>query len=274
MIKFYDSIKQMRQHALDVDAVNTPIIRAAENSWFNNETAEETLDKTLYGDKTLVPKAIAALNKLDTQIETPRREWRPSVAGAFPSVPDAIMGRPTPMRALTQIPNANTPVTLGIMLTSTWSVSCETIANRGIATLALLLALTRIRPVTLYAINISYGKDTGEDVRFVRINTNPLDIATAAYALTSAGFYRRLIYGIAERTNGFDGAWPARHGFDYNRPRPYIDGLISRCGFDKTSTLIVPPAMDGDAMLKDPLNWVQHQITRFLTVNADEIEGY
>jgi hypothetical protein len=110
--------------------------------------------------------------------------------------------------------------------------------------------------------------DRDETVLSARINTDPLDLATACYCLTSAGFARRLNYGIAQKINGFRGGWPRR--FNYYDPAPYYDYLTQRLSPDPQRTLFIGAAQLGDQLLKEPLVWIRKQIDRF-TAQQEEL---
>jgi hypothetical protein len=125
--------------------------------------------------------------------------------------------------------------------------------------------MQRVRPIALHVVNVCRQGDA-ESVIAATINTAPLDIATAAYALTSAGFVRRLCYGLAKqhhfgaRKVGLN--WPIGYGI-----AEYLPALLRRLGGDPARDLIIPGAHIGDAMLSDPVAWVNAQIARFRGVD-------
>lgn len=132
--------------------------------------------------------------------------------------------------------------------------------KRGVAIMALTLALSRMRPVELSVFSIGRNNKR-ESVIVAPINTRPLDVASAAYVLTSAGFVRRLCYGLAEERH-FGGPcgikWPQGYG-----EASYLPGLLARLGGDPSRDLIIDGAHINDAMLSDPVAWVNAQIARF-----------
>ena len=224
------------QHLFSTDKIN--------NKWYNNETLKQTLQKTLTGDTRLVPLAERELSRLDTLIETPRRQVRESVAGGWPSVPDFLAGRPTPMRVIHHTHDDSAPINIFSVTTSSAGIDAATLEKRGVVILALTMALTRVRPVALYQVAIMHGSDSsGECIFASKINTHPLDLATACYVLTSAGFDRRITHSLGHR-HGFNGRWPRK--FHYHSPEQYYtylkQTLTQHLGMQERNTLVIGAA--------------------------------
>jgi len=270
MIVQYPSIAAIRQDFLARGDSTGGSAGIGPNSWTGNESREDTLRLSASGDTRLVPEAEALLAQLNTEISVPRRVWERSPAGAFCSVPDVLAGLPTPMRRLRHTQDERAPITILVTTTSSAAVSAKTLAKRGTVILALVLALSRIRPVSLRQLTVVDGNRdrTGETVITAEINTTPLDLATACYVLTSAGFARRLTYDLARGLNGFSGGWP--RGYTFGAGGPYFAGLVKRLGLDPKQTLVVASAEMGDALLADPVRWVNTQIANF-TANQEEL---
>jgi hypothetical protein len=272
MIKCYNSIAALRQDyvALTMDKLKhsqPPNISwyGGENeiSWYGGETEANTLRLALTGDTKLVSVAETMLSQLETQIETPRPVWESSPAGSYVSIPDVLAGRPADMRRRGLAFGETAPITILATTTSSEAINAETLARRGTVILALVMALSRIRPVSLHQLTFLHGVDTGETVLTAQINTSPIDLATACYVLTSAGFARRLTYTIAKRINGFNGEWP--NGFNIYNPKPYYTKLVAKLvaaglASDPAQCLLIDAARYGDAMLTDPVTWINAQI--------------
>lgn len=241
------------------------------NSWYNNETEADTLRMTETGNTRLVPEAELLLAQLDSVIETPRLAWERAPAGAFCCVPDVLAGLPTPMRRQVHTNDERAPITILIDTGSSGGISAETLKKRGIVALALVMALSRVRPTTLYQLDVGSGPGdgTGETVLTTKINTSPLDLATACYLLTSAGFARGLVYTLEERLNGNSGGWPKDYNY-HGGPNVYYEKLKLRLGFDPIKTLIIPASRLNDALLKDSLKWIEKQIRHF-TEEEEEV---
>jgi hypothetical protein len=114
----------------------------------------------------------------------------------------------------------------------------------------------------LQQLTVLHGSDaSGETVITSEINTHPLDLATACYVLTSAGFARRLTYGLAKKLNGFNGRWP--RDFSFSNPEPYYNQLKPKLVADPSRCLIIGAARLGDRLLSEPVKWLNEQIHRF-----------
>lgn len=271
MIKRYDSIAALRADYVAKNGGQRSRGGFGDNSWYNNETEADSLWLAETGDTSLVAKAEQQLNQLDTAIETPRKVWERNVAGAYCVVPDYLSGLPTPMRRQVPQQDDRAPITILVVTTCSAGVSAETMQKRGTTILALVMALTRIRPVSLQVLCTvdGYRDRSGETVITAEINTSPLDLATACYALTSVGFVRRLTYGLAEKLNDFHGGWPQNVGYSYGKPKPYYDALVKRLSPDPSKTLIIGSAEFHDRLLSDPLAWIEDQINHFTNQNEE-----
>lgn len=268
MIKRYPSIAAMRQHYIETVGDSGYESGYGNNSWYNNESRKRTLELSLSGDMRLVPFAEKELDRLDMSIETPRRSWTRGPAGAYCVVPDVLAGLPTPMRHMVSEPDERAPITILVITTSSAGIDAKTLERRGVTILALTMALTRIRPVSLQALSILNGRDNGETVLTAEINTHPLDLSTACYVLTSAGFARRITYQLSTKIGGATGSWPRK--FSYDNPTKYYNYLAETLAPDPSRTLVIGAAQLGDELLKNPQAWVERQVKRF--TQAEELE--
>lgn len=233
----------------------------SDNDWYGGESLEASLGFAQSGDTKLVAKAETLLSQLDTAIETSRKFWEPAPSGAFVCVPDVLAGRPTPMRRLAHQQDETSPITILAVSTSSAGINADTLAKRGTVILALVMALSRIRPVSLQQLCCVDGQADGETVITSEINTAPLDLATACYVLTSAGFARRLTYDLAASHNRFRGRWP--EGFNYSNPSRYYESLKAKLVADPARCLVIGAAQLGDELLAEPIRWINKQIKHF-----------
>jgi hypothetical protein len=274
MIKTYDSIATLREDALRLGRGQIGMGRGGTdyggNSWYGGESPSDTLRKSELGDLSLVSEAETLIDQLDTQIETPRRVWERSPAGAFCVVPDVLAGLPTYMRYQREVGDEHQAIEIFVVASCSAAINAKTLQKRGATILALTMALARVRPISLHIVDIGNGpRDyTGETTNIARIETAPLDFATACYVLSSAGFVRRLMYGLAEKQNGFSGGWPETPDWSYNSPALYYDNLVARVARDPARTLLIGGAQLGDELLSQPVTWLNKQIARF--VNSGE----
>lgn len=259
MIRRYDSIAALRHEYIEKGTTSTSTRMGS--SWYGGENFADTVRLSETGDTSLVPEAEAIISRLDAAIETTRRSASRAPAGMFCVVPDVLAGLPTPMRRMIEEKDLHSPISIISSVNSSASVTAEQLKVRGTTILALVIALARIRPVNLHMLFIGDGKEGGETIFTAQINTSPLDLATACYVLTSAGFYRRIGFAIAEHMNRFCGGWPAR--FNYYDQKPYLDHLAKKLSPDPERTLVIGPLHAADPLLSEPLPWINSQIARF-----------
>lgn len=257
LIKIYDSIAEMQHDASMRNAWN--------DTWGTKgyDTQEVCYRKALIGDTRLVPQAEAMMERLEAQIQTPRRQWVPSPAGAYPIVPDYIMGRPTPMRRPILTGNETAPITVYVRPNAYAYTTPDALRKRGTAILSLVMALSGTRPITLWYYFVGDSKNWNSyTVIAAKINTAPLDVAQACYTLTDPTFYRGLTMGLATHLNGFRGG-------------PVISQRIGEeicyndMGNDPASTLVVGPATGSDLIDTNPIEWCNQQVKRFTEMNEE-----
>lgn len=268
MIRKFDSIAEERLKAIELgvfDSKEHRWYRIPDIEWYGGETIDDVRRKSETGDVELVPEAEKLLSKLETTIEVRRKIWERAPAGAFGVVPDVIAGLPTPMRRLVHTADDHAPITVLSIVTCSAGIGAKTLRKRGTAILALVMALSQIRPVSLHAVSIGDGTGArGESVVCARINTAPLDVATAAYTLTSAGYVRRLCYGIQTELGGCRGYWPDKFRYgNFATGGGYYDYLAQQLSPDPVNTLVIPAAQLHDPILKDPVQWINNSVRRF-----------
>ena len=267
MIKSYKSLSAMARAYKDLGCNSR--YGSARDSWLGGETESETLKFASFGNPTLVPAAEKQMEKLDAVIETQKLIWESAPVGAYYSVPDVIVGRPTCMRKKTFVADESAPIAIYVSTVCSRGISAETLAKRGTTILALVMALSRIRPTSLHIMSYVDGPNdrSGETVVTAQINTSPLDLASACYGLTSAGFTRLITYELMHKLNGAQGFWP--RDYRYGGPQPYLDGLKHKLNLDPKKTLMIAPAELHDELLANPIDWINQQIKLFTQENED-----
>jgi hypothetical protein len=177
------------------------------------------------------------------------------------------------MRYQREVGDEHAPIAIIACSTISAGVDSRTIRKRGTTILALVLALARVRPISLHTVATTGAEngDRDETVLCTRIETAPLDLSMACWALTSPGFARRMNYSVAAKINGFVTGWPRR--FEYRNQQPYMDYLRDtlgpRVGVDPTRTLIIGPTHLYDPLVSDPISWLNTQIARFIGTQED-----
>ena len=228
--------------------------------WSKGSTGEdhdESLQRAVNGDTSKVAEAEKLLEKINAGIELPSRQWQTDVVGFFPSVPDYLSGHPECMRRIGDSVSEHTPVKIFVCTTSSAIMDWQKLQKRGISILAAVMALSRSRPIELWTFTGLDGSHDGTTNIMVRINSSPLMLSEACYALTSIGFDRNLTHAYGVKINNFRGGW-TKHGYDLAGAKKNLAGLVSE------QDIIIPPSFyTDDLIIKDPLAWVNKTLERF-----------
>lgn len=260
----YPSIAALADAAAEI---NPDHYEPGRDHWFGGELTADSLRYARAGNDRLVPDAEQLLAKIKAAVDLPERPMIADCVGAYPIVPDYLMGAPDCMRRRAMVDSDESPISIYVCLTSSARVPADQMMRRGVAILALVMALAPVRAVDLHVFNVGRRKGgTRESVILAPINTRPLDLAGACYALTSPGFTRRLCYSLAQAVGfGATGhcgiAWPEHYGED-----SYLPGLLARLGGDPARDLILPASHINDPIIADPVRWVNQQLDRFREV--------
>lgn len=262
VITHYDSIGDFRRVLDTLTPRNGDESKAT--AWTGGESWASAKQNLLVGKMESVPKASALLDQLaEHSIELEQTVWEPSVAGAFPLVPAFLSGQPETM--LRPVPTATdrSPVRVYASVCCSAGVDADDLEKRGIAILALCQKLGAVRPIELFI----YADMGGSDHAFmpcVKVETSPLDLATATFALTSAGFLRQLCFGWANQY-GWGGGWAwGEDPTSASSQRRTREAL----GLSETD-LLVPGGFVTDPLIRKPVEWINEKVA-FYTKALDE----
>ncbi len=244
-------------------------INGYDPKFYGRTTGSEAMRFAKDGNEASVPAAQRMLDKLNLEITTETTVDLPDLMGCYAVVPEFLSGEPECMRMPTLQGSAAAPLTVFLDVTTSMTITPTQYRNRGLAALALTMALTQSRPVTL-EIGCVMGSDREIDgeqfcAARVRIETAPLDLATAAWMLTDTAAARRLVYGAAYEHCEFNGEWPKWNGVPYASPQSaaYVHRAKTLLGLGDTDLYL--PAVcgaDADATLcfTQPIEWVRKKL--------------
>lgn len=180
------------------------------------------------------------------------------VAGAFPNVPAYLAGSPECMfrRGRSELLGEQSPLSVYLDVSVSWDITAEQLKRRGIAILALVLILSERRPVelNLYS-SLGSRAERSAQIPIVRIETQPLDISSATYALASAGFLRNLCFAFGT-PHGFDGAWAWATPPTEKKHQDDIRRVLGASEQD----LVIYGAYSRDPHIADPIKWLHSQL--------------
>lgn len=255
MLKQFDSVESF---ARECSALPTRYHCSTygEDDWAGG-TMEHCVRMATDGETSLVQKAQEYLDRLEVQAQTKTLEWSHSPVGCRVAVPDYLTGSPTPMRRKRRVQTDTAPINIYVSLTCSSSIDHETLLNRGIVILALLMKLQEVRPVQLYLVSETDGSD-GLTLLTMRVESQPLNLSTAIYALARPGFSRQMSHSMSRYLNHFGGRWP--NGYRSEKYRARRAELLGLTGED----IFIGAAESWDPIVKDSVNWLQSQLDRYM----------
>jgi len=217
------------------------------------------------GDESLVAESEKFLADIEGQIPL-SRGWRniDDVVGAVPNIPAFLAGHPQHMRRRERVARDNAPLTIYMDLTSSAAISAETVQKRGIVLLALTRMLVEHRPVALW-VGISKGSGYGaagpvSGTVAWRIDTTPLDLARAAFHISSTVMARGFGYGVDDSLHITGGAWPFGNHTLHCRTAEARLQAVSDIG----EVMYIPPIYVADDMVNQPVAWLKRVMLKYV----------
>jgi hypothetical protein len=266
----FDSMADMHRYMSTVGKTND----IASDSWYGGMSASQSIKSLLTGDMSQVPAAQRLLNKFDIRISTEGQEMDLGVAGFLPCVPEYIGGAPESMFTMAECESVVQPLKIMVDTTSSAGIGADVLTKRGTTILAAVMALSATRPVELEATcildcssSLYFGKCKNYNISIcrTRINSSPLDLASACFALCHQGYTRRMVYGIVQKEFGSPLAWGSIPGIDMRNTRE--PAVLAKClellGCDDSNGIYIPPSFLHDPIVKDPEAWVKDVLNKY-----------
>lgn len=231
-------------------------------SWSGNVDYDTALEYCVKGDLSGVAASDAYLQKFES-LSPSRQAWArvSDVSGYAPIVTAVLQNHPLSMRRRKRIATEIAPLAVCVDLVSSSGVSAETLRKRGALILALIRALSSLRPVELWCggSSMPYGKATHHV--WWRMDTAPLDLARAAHVMTSPAVSRGLLYStVIEEAQGEtflkwpygDASWARRN------MRPVLSRVI---GSDDMLCIAAPHS--DDRLVSEPEAWFDDMLKQY-----------
>lgn len=202
---------------------------------------------------------LAALEALE--FSRPRPRWLDAPAGFVPNVPAYLAGHPASMRRRVREPSTHTPITIVVNTAISYMYSQTALIERGAVILALVRLLADRRPLTLYA--GYFGGDTQRPLGVaVRLDTAPLDLAHATFALCAPEFMRWIMHSAKDAT------WPgSRYHVATSAEFAHVASPLAPNGM--RALLIDGTSCDWGGAVK-PQDWI---VERLRELNEEEGEA-
>jgi len=230
------------------------------DAWAGNLSLTGACNMAISGNLAMAARSDELLARFERfAFEAPLKAWQRDVAGQRPDVPAFIAGHPAAMRRRVRLVSQAAPLAIVIDLTTSGGVNERDIEKRGAAILALCRVLAARRPVELWAgcMTDANGKDCC--AMFARIDTSPLDLAHAAFAMVSPAYPRQMLYSLARGAHGFQGHWPYS---DHNASRVHMRDII-RPALPHVGELLAIPAIHvADNIARNPEAWIAETLAK------------
>jgi hypothetical protein len=228
--------------------------------WSGNKTLTEACTACRTGDLSLVARSDSLLARFERfTFATPAKAWRRDVSGHRPDVPALLAGHPAAMRRRVRLVTEAAPLAVIVDLTTSGSIDPADIEKRGAAILALCRILAGRRPVELWAGVMTQAFGREGVALFARIDTAPLDLARAAFAMVSPAYPRQMLYSLARGAYDFGGSWPYK---SHNISRDYLADIMRPALPHIGEVLAIPAAHTNDAIHKAPEAWLESTLAR------------
>lgn len=190
-------------------------------------------------------------SRLDAMV--PARTGRVTVHvpdGGAVDVGAYLAGRPDAFMRKERRRSDRSPLQIYVNCTVGANFTATDAENRGAAILSLIQTLSETRAVELYAVIATYGNNAWY-AAVVRLETRPLSVAHAAFALCHIAMLRQLGFRRAY-DNGFNGSWPSDRSEKTWRQRLAIDD----------DALYIQEMYNHDPLALNPERWMEEQLAR------------
>jgi hypothetical protein len=109
--------------------------------------------------------------------------------------------------------------------------------------------------VGLFLLAETHGNTDGDLIQVIQVESSPLDLSTASFAIAHPSFARQLTYAMAYKMDGFNGMW----GSLYNH-RDYVKLLGKAIGMTELDVYVEPPKSWDQLIMNNPEKWLEQRI--------------
>lgn len=231
------------------------------------------------GDMANVKSSDKLLDKMEHLIDysTSKFEVISTVAGGVPNVPAVLAGIPTNMRLRRRTMSDQAPLSIVCDMVSSGGINADALRKRGVALIALLRALSIVRPVELYFVcgsRPSVERKTENVGVMVRQETSPLDLARIAHMLGEVGCARNLTYGYECYMVNKRGSknsmirWPFNDYSGYREQGAFL--YAQALCKDPSEVLYMAPPYARDDSISNPEKFIAEMLEKYGGKMVDE----
>ncbi len=219
------------------------------------------------GDPNIVSKYVSTVDKLVNEYQfrnDNRTAYRPSVAGSRVSVQDYLAGSPTSMRRRVPQEMQNRSVNIYVGTTCAAGIPADKMMERGATILSLLEFLqTSQVSVELYLLAETHGATDGDLIQVIQVESHPLNLSTAGFAIAHPAFARQVTYCHAYNIDDFNGMWGRSQGYfgqSDEQANGYTEKLAVAIGMSPADIYVPPPKYYHGDIFTNPDKWLEERI--------------
>jgi hypothetical protein len=254
--------------------------------WEGGYTNQKAIDAVLDGNacpQNALDRAKALVSKVNASF-TGRTApvWKPSVCGAYPMVPDALAGFPTPMRQQMHEEKPTAPLNVYIEAAVSCGVEVDELYSRAAGITAFILRLSQTRPVKLhlFAAWNMYTKNNDEVFWSAPLASNPVGLYQVMNTMGAVCFNRPVNFNISSNIHKALSLAGKRKGY---RPIDNDEGFGWAGGSDRNRDTLIRAEFgltkhdiimqrgyltDAYEFGSDPVAWVNKQVDLYRHVEA------
>jgi hypothetical protein len=256
--------KDLRTFAAACDQLPERIKNTRGDKSWSGETWTESICRASNGGSVdCVQYAQEFIDRIQASLpETATHRWALEHVGAFPCVPAFLSGEPENMWAPADMPTETAPIRIYASVCCSCSVDWEAMQRRGAAILALVLIVSRTRPVELYTYSDwAEHDDRGDTVLSIRLPSHPMMVSEVAWALTAPALMRNLGFAYLRHhvpTIGHSFPWGDASRADRHRAGPAQRKLLNL----EPQDILIGPVYMGDPLTNDPVGFIQSELSK------------
>lgn len=260
LIRKYDTLSEY------LDTAAQGGYRLRNLKWAGGRSLREAIAYVRRGEEAnsrAMREARELLDKIDSSFrDRDAMQWLPSVAGAYPVVPEYLMGLPDNMRERLSVEDDRAPVRILMEPVVSAGLSERETMRRGVAVCALAMRMAEERPVELYAFEGMAPSGWNPVLSMTRIATDPLNLAQAIAVWGSLSFARQVTFNHLSAVTGRSGNVHIAWLFGY--PGPDREKEIRKALELAPQDVVIQGGFLPDAELMDsnPVEWVHKQLEK------------
>lgn len=285
--KIVERIGDTSEYMQEFDSLGTALAYAAHGryipsddlSWAGGLYIADAIHGTQRGTivkQSTLASAMLLLDKIDASFrDRDVQTWQPSIMGAYPIVPDYLMGRIDAMRMKQQEESAVAPIKVYIECAVSAGVTHDQLIRRGTAIAALLMRMNEERPVELYmfaAWNL-YTCKNHKCMWTMRLDSTPISVSQVLHCIAEPTFLRMINFSISDRLARENGdnirwgleamGWAFEKDHSTSNDNARETALRERFRLEPQDIVVQRGFLPDAALMdRDPVAWVHAQLEK------------